>query len=288
MRPAGRLTAAPCGELARCGASRAVLLLGAFVSVWLAAAEPAQGQAEPERPTLSPADQRRSGFSFMSPSTQALQRDDGQNPAMLWVRDGERLWRTAQGPAAGSCATCHGDATQSMRGVAARYPAWDRDLGRVVGLPHRISLCRERHQGAAPAGPEFDEGLALEALIARQSRGLPIAAVDDPRLQPALEQGRNLYQLRIGQMALSCRECHDQRAGERLAGSLIPQGHPTAYPIYRLQWQSLGTLSRRLRGCFTGVLAEPPEAYSEVMTALELFLRDRAAGMLHEGPGVRP
>ena len=288
MRPAGWLTPAPRGALYRRMPSRITLLLGAIVSVWLAAAGPAQGQTEPTTPVVSPADQRRSGFSFMSPSTQALQRDDGQNPAMLWVRDGERLWRAARGPATASCSTCHGDVTQSMRDVATRYPAWDQGLGRVIGLPHRISLCRERHQGVAAGAAEPDEGLALEALIARQSRGLPIAAVEDPRLKPALEQGRALYQLRIGQMGLSCRDCHDQRAGQRLAGSPIPEGHPTAYPIYRLQWQALGTLSRRLRGCFTGVRAEPPEAHSEVMTALELFLRDRAAGMIHEGPGVRP
>ena len=45
------------------------------------------------------ADDRRSGRQFMSPAVQALQQDDAQNPAMLWVQDGEQLWRT---PAAAS------------------------------------------------------------------------------------------------------------------------------------------------------------------------------------------
>ncbi|MES2053013.1 MAG: sulfur oxidation c-type cytochrome SoxA, partial [Pseudomonadota bacterium] len=42
----------------------------------------------------SPAsDPRRSGFEFMGPSTQAMQKDDALNPGMLWVKDGEALWQ---------------------------------------------------------------------------------------------------------------------------------------------------------------------------------------------------
>ena len=50
------------------------------------------------------------------------ERDDRQNPGMLWVGDGESLWRLK--PAAGGrpVPDCHGDAAQAMRGVAAGYP----------------------------------------------------------------------------------------------------------------------------------------------------------------------
>jgi len=233
-------------------------------------------------------DTRRSGFEFMSRATQTLQRHDDQNPAMLWVRDGERLWREPMGPGGKSCSTCHGASPTALRGVAARYPAWDEALARPVSLNHRISLCRQRYQQTAPASPETDEQLSLESVVALQSRGVAIEPVRDPRLAASLEQGRALFSRRIGQLALACHHCHDQNAGARLGGSPIPQAHPTAYPIYRLQWQAMGSLPRRLRGCFTGVRAEAPEPTSEVMVALELFLRDRAAGMPHEGPGVRP
>jgi hypothetical protein len=64
------------------------------------------------------AEPRKSGFEYMSPATQAMQKDDTQNPAMLWVKDGEALWNKDEGGAA-SCASCHGDAAASMRGVAA-------------------------------------------------------------------------------------------------------------------------------------------------------------------------
>jgi sulfur-oxidizing protein SoxA len=215
----------------------------------------------------------------MAPSTQALQDDDTQNPAMLWVQDGEQRFAT-------DCARCHEPA--SLRGVAARHPAWDAQLGKPVTLAARINLCRQRHVKTTPLAPESDGLLALEAYVARQSRGLPIVPDADPRTQPFREDGRRLFAQRIGQLGFSCAQCHDDNAGKRLAGSLIPQGHPTGYPIYRLEWQGMGSLQRRLRGCLFGVRAEPLAYGSDDYMKLELYLKTRAAGMAVDSPGVRP
>jgi len=97
-----------------------------------------------------------------------------------------------------------------------------------------------------------------------------------------------LYARRMGQLDFSCAQCHDQNAGGRLAGAVIPQAHPTAYPIYRLEWQGMGSLQRRLRNCMTGVRAEPFAYDSDEFMQLELHLKQRAAGMRSESPGVRP
>lgn len=235
----------------------------------------------------APMPDRRSGFEDMSPATQAMQRDDNANPAMLWVRDGEVAWSRVPPASQRSCAGCHGDVA-TMRGVAARYPAWDEPLQRPVNLGTRINLCRERHQGL-PRLPAEDTGLlGLEAFVAMQSRGLPIAPTADARLSDARARGEKLFRERIGQLALSCAQCHDERAGGRLAASLIPQGHPTGYPIYRLEWQALGSLGRRIRNCMTGVRAEPLTAGSAEMAELELYLAARAMGMPVETPAVRP
>jgi sulfur-oxidizing protein SoxA len=231
--------------------------------------------------------ERRSGFEDMSPATQAMQRDDAMNPAMLWAGEGEQLWTRAPAASVRSCASCH-DKPSSLRGVAARYPAWDEVLRRPVDLATRINLCRQRHQGQ-PAWPaEHEELLALETLVGLQSRGLPIAPPADPRLAPHAARGEALFRQRMGQLDLSCAECHGERAGGKLAGSLIPQGHATGYPIYRLEWQGLGSLWRRVRGCMTGVRAEPFAPGSLEFTELELYLAQRAQGMPVETPGVRP
>lgn len=233
----------------------------------------------------APGAERRSGFADMAPETQAMQRDDAANPGMLWVLEGEALWsRRGSGR---SCADCHGDAA-SMRGVAARYPAFDTAADRPVDLAGRIALCQERHQDATAFPRESEQSLALTALVAHQSRGLPIASPDDPRLAPARALGERLYRQRRGQLDLACAQCHDDHAGQRLAGSVIPQGHPTGYPIYRLEWQGMGSLQRRLRGCMVGVRAEPYAFGSAEYIALELFLMSRAAPLPIETPAVRP
>src|SRR5690606_30713664 len=204
-----------------------------------------------------PPKDKRSGFEFMSRQTQAMQSDETSNPGMLWVADGERLWSQPQGAAGKSCESCHADATKSMRGVAARYPAFDETTKRPIDLMGRIKQCREQRQSAPPLDYQSDELLALAAYVAYQSHGMPVSPSNDPRLQPFRENGRAWFERRLGQLQLSCASCHDDRWGARLGGSIIPQGHATGYPLYRLEWQTVGSLQRRLRGCLVGVRAEP-------------------------------
>lgn len=229
----------------------------------------------------------RSGFDSLSASLQAMQRDDLQNPGMLWVADGEALWRA---PAANgkACGDCHGDARQSMAGVAARYPDWDASERRALNLAQRVNACRTRRQASPPWAAESKELLSLEAYVAHASRGQPLRPSAAPQLADARALGARLYQQRIGQLNLSCAQCHDELAGRKLGGTPIPQGQANGYPIYRLEWQSLGSLRRRIRNCMNGVRAEPFAPDSPEMVALELHLAQRAAGLRMETPAVRP
>ena len=77
-------------------------------------------------------------------------------------------------------------------------------------------------------------------------------------------------------------------AGQRLAGSIIPQGHPNGYPEYRLEWQGMGSLERRIRNCMVGVRAEPFAADAPELVELELYLGARSNGLAVETPAVRP
>jgi sulfur-oxidizing protein SoxA len=235
-----------------------------------------------------PQAERRSGYSFMTPQTQAIQNDDTANPGMLWVLDGEALWRRKDGTADKACADCHDDARVSMKGVAAHYPAFDKTLGRPVNLEQRINLCRTQHQQATPLAYESRDLLALTAYVAQQSRGIAIETGTDPQLEPFIARGHDLFMQRQGQLNLGCTNCHDDNWDRHLAGSAITQAHPTGYPLYRLEWQSLGSLERRLRSCISGVRAQPYDYGAPELVELELYLISRARGMPMEAPAVRP
>jgi sulfur-oxidizing protein SoxA len=235
-----------------------------------------------------PAPGRRSGYEYMGSDTRAMQDDDAANPGMLWVLEGEALWRRKAGAAGNACFDCHGDAGESMKGVAARYPAFDEALKRPVNLEQRINRCRTGRQQAPELKYESRDLLALSAYVGRQSRGLPIQAAQDARLQPFIEAGRDAFNRRQGQLNLSCANCHEQNPGKKLGGNPITEAHPIAYPLYRLEWQGVGSLERRLRNCMIGTRRQLAEFGSPELVDLELFLMWRARGMKLETPGVRP
>jgi len=252
-----------------------VLLLIGFALAPLAATEIAPNE-------------RRSGYTFMAPDTQAIQDDDTANPGMLWVLDGEALWKTRAGSADKACADCHDNARVSMKGVAARYPAYDKTIGRPVNLEQRINICRARHQNASPLVYESRELLALTAFVAEQSRGTAVAPATTPELEPFVQKGRDFFMKRQGQLNLGCANCHDDNWDKHLAGSAVTQAMATGYPLYRLEWQSLGSLQRRLRNCITGMRAQNYDYGAAELVELELYLMSRARGMPIETPAVRP
>jgi L-cysteine S-thiosulfotransferase len=234
------------------------------------------------------AGEKHSGYQDASLETRAMQDDDASNPGFLWVQQGETLWHQRVGRAGPGCEDCHGAAPVTMGGVATRYPLFDPRIGRPITLAQRIEQCRVERQGATPLAPDSDALLGLTAYVGLQSRGLPMQVAIDGPARPFYEAGKALFNARQGQFNLSCAQCHDDLAGQRLAGSIIPQGHPNGYPEYRLEWQGMGSLERRIRNCTTGVRAEPFVAESLELVELELYLGARANGLGVETPAVRP
>lgn len=238
--------------------------------------------AEPHRP-----DPLKSGIEFSGAEVRALQQDDFSSPAMLWATRGEKLWHESAGASGKSCASCHQDARASMKGVSARYPKVDPATARLTNIEGRINLCRTQQQQAAPLTYESDELLALTVYVGMQSRGLPVGVTIDTQNRRNFERGRDIFYTRMGQMNLACTHCHDRNFGRKLLNDTISQGHGNPYPAYRLEWQTLGSLHRRLRACFFGVRAERPTAGSQDLLDLELFLAWRSQGLKVETPGVR-
>lgn len=255
--------------------STGILLCAAIASV------PARA-ADIERPAPL-----KSGLEFASTDVRAQQGDDFQNPGMLWVTRGASLWNAAAGKSGRACADCHASAESTMKGVAARYPVFDAAAGRIVNLESRINLCRTRRQAAEPLTYESEGMLALTTYVAHQSRGIPVEGNVPAALRPSFERGRERYHRRIGQMDLACVHCHQQNWGRTLLAQTISQGHGNAYPAYRLEWQTLGSLQRRLRACYYGVRAEMPPYQSPELLELEVYLAWRGRGLPVETPGVR-
>jgi sulfur-oxidizing protein SoxA len=202
------------------------------------------------------------------------------------VERGEKLWSEPAGKAKQSCASCHQDAKTSMRGVAASYPKVGAG-GKVFNLEGRINACRVNHQGAEPFKYESEELLAITAYVARQSKGMPIAASIAGPARAHFDAGEAAYRQRRGQMNLSCAHCHEANWGKRLLSETVSQGQPNAYPAYRMEWQTLGSLERRLRACLSGIRAEMLPYGSPEYLDLELYLAWRAQGLPVETPGVR-
>ena len=255
------------------------LLLGAMT-----ACTP-ESEIGPERSSstdLAP-DAIQSGYVFLTADTQRLQDDDFENPGYLWVDRGRALFETpsATSPA---CASCHSD---GLKGVAATYPAIDKATGRLLNLEGRINQCRTDHQDLQVLAYESDDLLALTTYVANASKGVPQNVEISERTAPYLEQGRDYFLTRRGQFNLSCQQCHTESWGKQLRGDTISQGHSNGFPAYRFEWQSIGSLQRRLRDCNTGVRAEPLPYGDETYIALELYLAARGDGLEVEAPAVR-
>ena len=194
-----------------------------------------------------------------------MQASDAENPGMLWVDVGQKIF-------AAQCASCH----KSMKGVAARYPRVVD--GKIVTLEAMV-----RHRVAFPY--ESEALLGLTTYIAYQSRGMPIG---QHLSFVEVQKGKKEYFRRRGQMNLACTSCHDANAGKKLGGETVSEGEPNGYPTYRLRWQTLGSLERRLRACFSGVHAEMPAYGDPVLLELEAYLAWRGRGLPIEAPAVRP
>jgi len=227
-----------------------------------------------------------SGNQFLTPQLQAMQQDADVNPISLWVEKGQILWRN-------NCQSCH-HSPETLRTSPAEYPRLitRKKNTRLINLEDQINVCRQR-VGQHPKGLEDDDTLSLSALLHSVAKGqkihaqAPADAAGQQRWQDELAQGAQLYATRIGRLNLACMHCHDGKVGANLRAEIVSPGHPSGFPIYRLNWQNMGSIDRRLRACYSGVQATLPPPGSANLRQLELFLKVRANGMPLDGPSIR-
>ncbi|MCR9255732.1 MAG: sulfur oxidation c-type cytochrome SoxA [Alphaproteobacteria bacterium] len=228
-----------------------------------------------------------SGWTFRSTETQVLQMDDFENPGFVMVEYGQELWETAEGSSGKSCASCHGDASESMKGLRAVMPKWHEEKDTLMTLEDHINWSRQEHQGAEPWKWESQEMLAMTAFIGLQSRGMPMNVSIDGKNAEWFEKGKDLYYTRVGQLDLACANCHEDNYGNMIRADHLSQGMINGFPVYRLKWSGMGSIHRRFSGCMKQVRGTPYKRGSDEFTALELYLAWRGNGLGVETPSVR-
>lgn len=228
-----------------------------------------------------------SGWLFRADETQALQEDDFDNPGMIFVDQGMDDWNKVEGSAGKSCASCHGDAEESMKGVRTGYPKWNDGKEEVYTLAMQVNDCRENRMGAEKHKYAGAKMARMEALISVQSRGMPVdVAIDGPG-QATWELGKDLYYARTGQLDLSCASCHEENYGNKIRSDHLSQGQINGFPVYRLKNAKLTTAHGRFKGCVRDTRAETYKPGSDEFVALEMYVASRGNGLSVEAPSVR-
>ena len=232
-------------------------------------------------------DEVMSGWHFRADETQALQMDDFENPAMVFVDKAYDAWNTVEGTEEKSCASCHDDVEESMAGVRAVYPKWNEQAGEVRTLAMQVNDCRENQMGAKAWKYTGGDMTAMEALISVQSRGMPVNVAIDGPVQSVWEQGKEMYYARTGQLELSCANCHEDSYGLMIRADHLSQGQINGFPTYRLKNAKLNNVHARFKGCMRDTRAETFSPGSPEFVALELYVASRGNGLSVEGPSVR-
>ncbi len=228
-----------------------------------------------------------SGWVFRSDETQVLQMDDFDNPGMLFVEQAADDWDTAMGSEGKSCASCHGDVAEGMKGVRAVYPKWNEEAQEVRTLPMQINSCLTERMGAEKWGYTSGEMVNMEALISSVSRGMPVDVAIDGPVAETWEKGKEIYYTRYGQLELACANCHEDNYGNMIRADHLSQGQINGFPVYRLKNAKLNAVHDRFKGCIRDTRAETFSPGSPEFVALELYVASRGNGLSVEGPSVR-
>lgn len=239
-------------------------------------------------PEGHPLDEVTSGWLYRTDETRALEADSFQNPGMLYVEQGETIWNTVDGAAGKSCASCHGDGKEFLKGIGAHYPKWDAEAKRPINVELQINKCREANMQAEPYKFDAPDQRALTTFIRHQSLGEPVSIdLTSGDMQSWWEKGKETYYTRMGQLNLSCASCHEDNNGNYIRADHLSQGNVNGFPTYRLKQSEMVSLHNRFRGCIRDTRAAFPAAFSDELMALEVYVTWRGTGLGVETPSVR-
>ena len=227
----------------------------------------------------------RSGYEFIKQATRDMQDDDFENPGLLTVEKGQRLFNRKPAGAGKACAECHGaDGSGLDRKAIARYPVYNGK--ELVTLQKQISVCRENNGGSS-LPTDHPELVSLETFVRNRAIGEPVNVQTDGAVAELLKKGEELYTVRYGLIDMSCQHCHGFYPGTMIRGQKISEGQANGFPAYRLDIGEITNLHQRINQCLSLMRAEPFEAGSEELNLLGLYIMSRSNGLKIETPAVR-
>lgn len=201
------------------------------------------------------------------------------------IEEGETLYNTKfkNGKSFASCFP-----NPAIRG---EYPYFDEKRKEVITLSVAINECLKKNNEKPwkmKKGniAKLKAYLAYESMEAEKSLNIKIQSEEAFK---AYERGKKYYYSQRGYLKLSCASCHVQGAGQRVRNEKLSQflGHVTHFPVYRLKWNGLGTLERRMSGCIKDEGQVPPKDDSKEMRELIYFMSYMSNGMKIDGPDIR-
>ena len=225
-----------------------------------------------------------SGWRFRSGETQALETDDFDNPAFVFVDQGIDLFDKVEGTENKACSSCH-ENVEDFAGLRTQLPRVQD--GELVAMEDLVNDCRTERMGAEPWKWSGGQMTAVTALIGLQSRGMPMDVAIDGDAAPFWEAGKELYYTRVGQLDMSCSNCHEDNYGVMIRADHLSQGQINGFPTYRLKNAKLNSIHGRFKGCMKNIRATPFAEGGDEFKALELYLASRGQGLSVETPSVR-
>ena len=201
--------------------------------------------------------------------------------------DGEALWNARPGRATVRARAATAMPRTAMRGVAARYPAFDADRAACRSTSRqRINLCRRATSRAAAAAPRARDARPRGVRRAR-SRAACRSRRPTTRASSAVrERGRALCEQRMGQLNLSCAQCHDeQRRPARSAAASIPAGASDRLPDLSARMAGHGLAAAAAARLHERRARRAVSVGATEMIELELYLAQRGAGLRDRDAG---
>jgi len=228
-----------------------------------------------------------SGWVYRTKETQALQLDDFENPGMIFVDQAIDQWAKVDGSAGESCASCHTGGPAEFAGLRTVLPRWDDEAGGIQSMEDYINECRTERMQADAWKWSSSDMTAMTALIGIESRGMPVNVAIDGPASDAWEQGKEIYYTRVGQLDMSCANCHENNYDTMIRADHLSQGQTNGFPAYRLKNAKLNSTHARFKGCMKNIRATPYAEGSDEFRALELYVASRGNGLSVEGASVR-